>query len=61
MALALSASAGAGDWGKAPIAPKVPIEECIDLGGQISTSYHTDYIYKGYRFGRDLDHCQMRK
>ncbi len=52
-ALSLSFGAQAGDWGKAPIQAKAPIEECLDLGGQISTSYHTDYIYKGYRFGRD--------
>lgn len=47
----------AGDWGKAPVgkAPigKAVIEECVDLGGQISVGYETDYIFHGIRFARD--------
>lgn len=50
---ALSLGVHAGDWGKAPVAPKAPIEECYDIGGNISTGYHTDYIYNGVRLGRD--------
>jgi len=50
---ALTLGANAGDWGKAPVYDKAPIEECIDLGGNIGVGYHTDYIYKGYRLGRD--------
>lgn len=42
----------AGDWGKAPV-PKVPIEECLDLGATISAGYRTDYILHGVRFARD--------
>jgi hypothetical protein len=43
----------AGDWGKAPVVDKAPIEECVDLGGEISTGYETDYIFNGIRFARD--------
>jgi len=50
---ALTIGANAGDWGKAPVYDKTPIEECVDLGGNISAGYHTDYIYKGVRLGRD--------
>ena len=50
---ALTIGANAGDWGKAPVYDKAPIEECVDLGGNISAGYHTDYIYKGVRLGRD--------
>lgn len=32
---AMTLGATARDWGKAPVG-KAPIEECIDLGGQIS-------------------------
>lgn len=44
----------AGDYppAKAPI-PKVPIEECIDVGGTISAGYKTDYILHGLRTNRD--------
>lgn len=51
-AAAIASSAFSGDWGKAPV-DKTPIEECVDLGGVIEAGYHTDYIYKGYRFGGD--------
>ncbi len=42
----------AGDWGKAPV-DKTPIEECIDLGGEVSVGYATDYLFHGVRFARD--------
>lgn len=42
----------AGDWGKAPAA-KAPVEECLDIGGEISTGYDTDYMFYGARFARD--------
>lgn len=45
-------SASAGDWGKAPL-EKSPIEECVDLGGEISVGYDTDYVFYGVRFARD--------
>lgn len=43
----------AGDWGKAPVIDKTPIEECVDLGGEISVGYETDYLFKGVRFAGD--------
>jgi hypothetical protein len=46
----LSAMAGAGDWGKAPV-DKVPVEECLDLGGGLALGYESDYIYKGLLIG----------
>lgn len=46
-------SANAGDWGKAPVPAKAPIEECLDLGGEISAGYMSDYIFYGVRFARD--------
>ena len=49
---ALSLGANAGDWGKAPV-DKTPIEECVDLGGEISAGYMTDYIFYGVRFAGD--------
>lgn len=42
----------AGDWGKAPV-PKTPIEECVDIGGSITTGYSTDFIFQGSRHARD--------
>lgn len=50
---ALTLGVHAGDWGKAPVECKAPIEECVDVGGNISFGYHTDYLYNGVRFGRD--------
>ncbi len=50
---AMTLGVNAGDWGKAPIAPKAPIEECYDIGGEISSGYMTDYIFYGVRFARD--------
>jgi len=32
---AMTFGVNAGDWGKAPVG-KAPIEECVDLGGEIS-------------------------
>lgn len=49
---ALTLGVNAGDWGKAPV-DKTPVEECVDLGGNISAGYHTDYIFKGVRLARD--------
>jgi hypothetical protein len=46
-------SVNAGDWGKAPVQDKMPIEECVDLGGMIGVTYGSEYIYKGYMFGGD--------
>jgi Mg-chelatase subunit ChlD len=37
-----------GDWGKAPVG-KAPIEESVDLGGEISAGYASDYIFIGNR------------
>jgi hypothetical protein len=48
----ITLSSHAGDWGKAPI-DKTPIEECVDLGGEISVGYETDYIFKGVAFAGD--------
>ncbi|MBP6782731.1 MAG: hypothetical protein KA152_03010 [Verrucomicrobiales bacterium] len=62
--LALFASAGAmsfgvntlnvnaGDWGKAPV-DKTPIVECVDVGGEVSVGYETDYVFYGVRFAGD--------
>ncbi len=49
---ALTLGVNAGDWGKAPVG-KAPIEECVDLGGEISAGYMTDYIFYGVRFAGD--------
>ncbi len=46
----LAAVANAGDWGKAPV-DKIPVEECLDLGGSIALGYESDYIYKGLLVG----------
>ncbi|MBU6178230.1 MAG: hypothetical protein KGR69_01140 [Verrucomicrobia bacterium] len=49
---ALTLGVNAGDWGKAPV-DKTPVEECVDLGGNISAGYHTDFIFRGVRWARD--------
>lgn len=49
---ALTLGAQAGDWGKAPVG-KEPIEECVDLGGEIGVGYMSDYIFYGARFAGD--------
>ncbi len=50
--VAMALGVNAGDWGKAPVG-KAPIEECVDLGGQISAGYMTDFIFYGVRFAGD--------
>ncbi|MEC5129041.1 hypothetical protein VSU19_19930 [Verrucomicrobiales bacterium BCK34] len=51
---AMTLGVNAGDWGKAPVAPaKAPIEECYDIGGEISAGYMSDYIFHGSRIARD--------
>lgn len=50
---AMTLGANAGDWGKAPVGKAPVIEECVDLGGQISAGYMTDYIFYGVRFAGD--------
>ena len=42
----------AGDYGKAPV-DKTPIVECVDVGGEISVGYETDYLFYGVRFAGD--------
>ncbi|MEQ1839150.1 MAG: hypothetical protein ABL994_01965 [Verrucomicrobiales bacterium] len=49
---AMTLGVNAGDWGKAPVG-KAPIEECIDLGGEISVGYATDYYYHGVHWSQD--------
>lgn len=49
---ALTLGVNAGDWGKAPVGKQV-VEECVDLGGTITTLYATDYVFKGVRWTRD--------
>lgn len=51
--------ADAGDWGKAPLPAKEVIEECLDLGGEISAGYVTDYFFKGARFAGDSAWTQV--
>jgi len=50
---AMTLGVKAGDWGKAPVQPKEPIEESVDLGASLSSGYMTDYIFYGVRFARD--------
>ncbi len=50
---AMTLGVNAGDWGKAPVMDKAPIEECYDIGGSISAGYMSDYIFNGVRFARD--------
>ena len=50
---AMTLGVNAGDWGKAPVIDKAPIEECYDIGGEISAGYMTDYIFYGVRYARD--------
>lgn len=49
----LATGVHAGDWGKTPVAPKAPIEECYDIGGSITSGYMTDFIFQGSRHARD--------
>lgn len=53
-----SAWAVAGEYevgGKEPLPAKMPmpIEDCVDLGGEISVGYRTDYIVHGLRVDQD--------
>lgn len=50
---ALTLGVNAGDWGGKYVAPKQVIEECVDLGGEVTVGYRTDYIFKGVRFAGD--------
>ncbi|MGB0153762.1 MAG: hypothetical protein ACPGFB_07000 [Verrucomicrobiales bacterium] len=50
---AMTLGVNAGDWGKAPVVDKTPIEECVDIGGSITVAYDTDYVFYGQRFTRD--------
>ena len=50
---AMTLSVNAGDWGKAPVGKAPIIEECVDLGGEISVGYKSDYIFKGVRLAGD--------
>lgn len=50
---AMTLGVNAGDWGKAPVGKAPIIEECVDLGGEISVGYMSDYIFKGVRFAGD--------
>lgn len=46
----------AGDYypeAKMPLPPKEPIEECVDLGGEVEFGYRTDYLIHGLRVDRD--------
>ena len=52
MMAAMTLGVSAGDWGKAPIG-KAPIEECVDIGGEISVGYMTDYYFHGFQFAED--------
>jgi hypothetical protein len=52
LSAAITSAALGGDWGKTSV-DQTPIEERVDLGGVIEAGYHSDYLYKGYRFGRD--------
>ena len=54
LATAMPLATFGGDWGKAPIPAKAPvIEECLDIGGEISAGYMSDYILHGLRVNRD--------
>ena len=49
----ITVGAHAGDWVKAPIQGKSPIEECVDIGGSMTVGYETDYLFYGARFAGD--------
>ncbi len=42
----------AGDWAKAPVDCKVPVENC-EFGASVAAGYGTDFIFQGSRHGRD--------
>ena len=49
---AMTLGVNAGDWGKAPVV-KAPIEDCVDIGGEISVGYMTDYVFFGGQSAED--------
>ncbi len=50
---AMTLGVNAGDWGgKHPVSKNV-IEECVDLGGEVSVGYMSDYIFYGVKFAGD--------
>jgi hypothetical protein len=55
LCLGLTASVYSGDYysGKEPVSGKMPIEECVDLGGEIFASYQSTYIIHGLRINED--------
>lgn len=50
----------AGDWGKAPVPDKTPIEECVDVGASITAGYLTDFIFQGSRHARDTIYTDVK-
>ncbi len=52
MMAAMTLGVNAGDWGKAPIG-KAPIEDCVDIGGEITVGYATDYFFHGVHAAED--------
>lgn len=50
---AMALGVQAGSWGKAVIPSKHVIQDCVDVGGEISAGYMTDYVFYGVRFARD--------
>ena len=49
---AMTLGVNAGDWGKAPV-DKTPIVECVDIGGEVSVGYMSDYIFYGVQLAGD--------
>ena len=49
---AMTLGVNAGDWGKAPV-DKTPIVECVDIGGEVSVGYMSNYIFRGVEFAGD--------
>lgn len=50
---ALTLGVNAGDWGKAPVTGKNVIADCVDLGGEVSVGYVSEYIFYGARLAND--------
>jgi len=57
---ALTLGTKAGDWGKAPVPSKAPIEECYDIGASITSGYMTDFIFQGSRHARDTIYTDVK-
>ena len=49
---AMTLGVNAGDWGKAPV-DKTPIVECVDIGGEVSVGYMSDFIFYGVQKAGD--------